>query len=214
MNEQIVNSMIQSVVRAGLVAAAGAMALKVQTHDLDTTVGVVSAILLTLVSLGWSAFTHKKNINSPPPPPSAGGSGLLGLLLAVTLGGIMAAGTVSMQGCKGGGITAAQLAEYREQADKAEADLQAEIQAARAEGNTAAADKAQAILDKFHEERAKFETHIKTDANGDVDVESSIASAAMIAAPPGVSAGILVLLALVKRWRAGQATPPSIPPTA
>jgi hypothetical protein len=212
MNDQLFNSTVQSLVRAGLMAAAGALAIEVREGDLNTTVGVVTSVLLAAISVGWSAFNHKTNIQAPPPPPSKGG-GFLGLILAFLMAGIMLGGTVTMTGCKGGGITAAQVTEYRTQADAAETELEATIAAARAEGNLEAADKAQAILDKFRAERAKWESKIKTDEQGNVDIESSIASAAMVAAPPGVGAAILVGLALFKRFRSAASTPPAVPPT-
>ena len=107
MNDQLFNSTVQSLVRAGLMAAAGALAIEVREGDLNTTVGVVTSILLTAISVFWSASTHKKNINTPPPPTGSGGSGgTLGLILAFLMAGAMLGGTVTMTGCKGGGITA------------------------------------------------------------------------------------------------------------
>lgn len=214
MNDQLFNSIISSLVRAGLMASAGALAIKVQAHDMDTTVGIVTSIVLAGVSLLWSAVNHKKNIDAPPPPPSGGSTsgGIMGMILGVTLGGVVAFGTVNASGCKGGAVTAAQVAEWRAEADKGEADLQAQIDEAAAAGNTEAAAKAQKILDQFRQERAKFESNVKFDEQGNLDVESSVASAALLALPPTFGAVGLALLAVWKRVRAARATPPT-PPT-
>lgn len=207
-------SMAQSVVRASLLAAAGGAAIKVQEGEMNTAVGVVTAVLLSLISLGWSAFNHKKNINMTPPPPAppSGGGGIPSAFLLAFLLSVGVAGTsVTMVGCKAAPvITAAQLAEFNTQADAGEAELQAQIDTATAAGNVQAAASAQKVLDKFRSERAKYASYLKTDETGNVDVVSSIGSAAMLAAPPGIGAGILILMAIAKRLQANQ-KPPTIP---
>jgi len=100
-NSPIFKSMVQSIVRAALVGAAGAAAIKVQDGQIDSTVGLVTALLLTGISLGWSAFTHQKNINSPPPPPSTGGGNIpSAFLLAFLLGvGVASFASIGVTGC-------------------------------------------------------------------------------------------------------------------
>lgn len=62
----LVLSLIQSGVRAALMFTAGAVGLEVKQGEVDTVVGTIAALVLAGISIGWSAWNHKKNIALPP----------------------------------------------------------------------------------------------------------------------------------------------------
>jgi len=105
-NKLMLIALLQSLIRWLLAVAVTKYAVtELDQGAIDQTSATLSVLLIGILSLGWSTFTHKANIDAPPPKdPPGGGSSSSRIGPTITLLALMftaAFASVSLLGCAG-----------------------------------------------------------------------------------------------------------------